>query len=55
MEEHFPGLDDRLRDLREWLLTRVGHPYHDHEAIHEGIKAGIYGGIKKFAGSGTSW
>ena len=53
MEEHFPGLDDRLRDLREWLLTRVGHPYNDHEAIHEGIKYGIKKGISKFSGPGT--
>ena len=43
MEKHFPGLDNRLRDLREWLLTRVGD---NHKAVWKGVIHGINGGIK---------
>ena len=53
MEEHFPGLDDRLRDLREWMLTRVGFPENDHKEVYKGVKDGIKHGISNHAGTGT--
>ena len=51
MEKRFPGLDNLLGDLREWLPTRVGFPFNDHKTIHAGIIKGIFEGIKQGGGS----
>jgi len=51
MKEHFPLLDDYLRDLRNFLLSRVHFPHDDSEEMCKSIVVGVRAGIKKYMGA----
>ena len=53
MKEHFPLLDDYLRDLRNWLLARADPPHDDAEKVCKGIIRYVNGGIRSVAGDGA--
>ena len=53
METKFPGFDDKLRDLRDFMLSRMYWPLKDHKKVWQGVTWGIKKGIKKVAGEGA--
>ena len=51
MEEHFPGFDDFLRDLRQWMLEEItDSTIVKDNVVADAVSRGIFAGLRKWGG-----